>query len=104
MFLLSTAVGPRFPTGTPVRLQCGPGKAAVRRRYGDTPEWFPCGPAHMGTTPGYRLDRDPKEPLFGFGRCLAHSAVDPNLVYVTTHLRGAKTRFLTAIPSTFRCP
>jgi len=42
----------------------------------------------------YRLDRDPKEPLFGFGRCLAHFAVDPNLVYVTTHLRGAKTRFL----------
>ena len=39
-------------------------------------------------------DRDPKEPLFAFGRCLAHFAVDPDLVYMTTHLRGGKTRFL----------
>jgi len=42
----------------------------------------------------YRLDRDPKEPLFQFGRCLAHFAVDPALVYVTTELRGGKTAFL----------
>ncbi len=42
----------------------------------------------------YRTDRDPREPLFGFGRCLAHFAVDPDLVYVTTHLQGARTRFL----------
>jgi type I restriction enzyme R subunit len=42
----------------------------------------------------YRLDRDPKEPLFQFGRCLAHFAVDPALVYVTTDLRGGKTGFL----------
>jgi type I restriction enzyme R subunit len=42
----------------------------------------------------YRLDRDPKEPLFQFGRCLAHFAVDPSLVYVTTELRGGQTRFL----------
>ncbi len=42
----------------------------------------------------YRKDRDPKEPLFKFGRCLAHFAVDPELVYVTTHLRGDKTFFL----------
>jgi type I restriction enzyme, R subunit len=42
----------------------------------------------------YRLDRDPKEPLFQFGRCLAHFAVDPSLVYVTTELRGGKTVFL----------
>ena len=42
----------------------------------------------------YRLDRDPKEPLFALGRCVAHFAVDPHLVYVTTHLRGGKTRFL----------
>ncbi|MCZ7636540.1 MAG: type I restriction endonuclease [Verrucomicrobia bacterium] len=42
----------------------------------------------------YRLDRDPKEPLFRFGRCLAHFAVDPSLVYVTTELRGGQTRFL----------
>ena len=42
----------------------------------------------------YRLDRDPKEPLFQFGRCLAHFAVDPALVYVTTELLGGKTVFL----------
>jgi type I restriction enzyme R subunit len=42
----------------------------------------------------YKFDRDPKEPLFAFGRCLAHFAADPDLVYVTTHLQGAKTRFL----------
>jgi len=42
----------------------------------------------------YRLDRDPREPLFVFGRCLAHFAVDPALVYVTTVLRGSKTAFL----------
>jgi type I restriction enzyme R subunit len=42
----------------------------------------------------YRTQRDPREPLFKFGRCLAHFAVDPDLVYVTTHLQGSKTRFL----------
>jgi type I restriction enzyme R subunit len=42
----------------------------------------------------YRQDRDPREPLFAFGRCLAHFAVDPDQVYVTTHLTGPKTRFL----------
>ena len=42
----------------------------------------------------YKTDRDPREPLFGYGRCLAHFAVDPDLVYVTTHLDGARTRFL----------
>lgn len=42
----------------------------------------------------YKTDRDPREPLFRYGRCLAHFAVDPDLVYVTTHLEGVKTRFL----------
>ncbi|MBY0276656.1 putative DNA binding domain-containing protein [Candidatus Binatia bacterium] len=42
----------------------------------------------------YRTDRDPREPLLAYGRCLAHFAVDPHLVFVTTHLAGAKTRFL----------
>ena len=42
----------------------------------------------------YKTDRDPREPLLKYGRCLAHFAVDPELVYVTTHLDGAKTRFL----------
>lgn len=39
-------------------------------------------------------DRDCREPFFAFGRCLAHFAVDPDLVYVTTDLVGSGTRFL----------
>jgi type I restriction enzyme R subunit len=42
----------------------------------------------------YERDRDPREPLLSYGRCLAHFAVDPNLVYVTTHLHKEATRFL----------
>ncbi|MDE0028095.1 MAG: putative DNA binding domain-containing protein [Deltaproteobacteria bacterium] len=43
----------------------------------------------------YRTDRDPRgEPLLAYGRCLGHFAVDTDLVYVTTHLAGTKTRFL----------
>ncbi len=42
----------------------------------------------------YREDRDPREPLFGYARCLAHFAVDPEQVFVTTSLAGSKTRFL----------
>jgi len=42
----------------------------------------------------YKKDRDPREPLFAYGRCLAHFAVDPDLVYVTTQLAGPRTRFL----------
>lgn len=42
----------------------------------------------------YKVHRDPREPLFRYGRCLAHFAVDPHQVYVTTHLKGPKTRFL----------
>ena len=42
----------------------------------------------------YRNDRDPREPLFAYGRCLAHFAVDPDQVFVTTQLTGPKTRFL----------
>ena len=42
----------------------------------------------------YKTDRDPREPLFAYGRCLAHFAVDPDLVYVTTRLAGPNTRFL----------
>ena len=42
----------------------------------------------------YKRDRDPREPLFAYGRCLAHFAVDPGMVFVTTQLAGAKTRFL----------
>lgn len=42
----------------------------------------------------YRTDRDPKEPLLTFGRCLAHFAIDTDLVYMTPHLRGPQTFFL----------
>jgi type I restriction enzyme, R subunit len=42
----------------------------------------------------FQHTRDPKEPLFRFKRCLAHFAVDNDLVYVTTELAGAKTQFL----------
>src|SRR6516162_5705035 len=42
----------------------------------------------------YKTDRGPREPLFGYGRCLAHFAVDPGLVDVTTQIAGPDTRFL----------
>jgi len=42
----------------------------------------------------YCFDRDPREPLFTFRRCLGHFAVDPDLIYLTTQLQGTKTRFL----------
>ena len=42
----------------------------------------------------YRRTRDPREPMFALGRCLAHFAVDPFLVYVATQLKGDETVFL----------
>ncbi len=42
----------------------------------------------------YKNDRDPREPLLSYRRCLAHFAVDPDLVYITTRLAGPATRFL----------
>lgn len=42
----------------------------------------------------YKTSRDPREPLLSPGRCLAHFAVDPDLVYVTARLDREKTRFL----------
>jgi len=41
----------------------------------------------------YREDRSPKELLFA-KRTLAHFAVDPDLVFLTTRLTGTTTRFL----------
>lgn len=41
----------------------------------------------------YRHDRDPRELLFA-KRALVHFAVDPELVFLTTRLAGASTRFL----------
>ncbi|MCH8511153.1 MAG: DEAD/DEAH box helicase family protein [Kiritimatiellae bacterium] len=42
----------------------------------------------------YREDRDPRETLFQFRRCLVHFAVDPDEVWMTTRLEGDKTHFL----------
>ncbi len=42
----------------------------------------------------YKTNRDPREPLLAYGRCLAHFAVDPDLVYVATQLAGPRTSFL----------
>jgi len=42
----------------------------------------------------YKQDRDPREPLFLFRCCLAHFAIDPDLVYFTTKLEGTGTRFI----------
>ena len=42
----------------------------------------------------YRYDRDPREPLFLFKRCLVHFAVDNDLIYMTTRLSGKSTYFL----------
>ena len=39
----------------------------------------------------YKTDRDPREPLLAYGRCLGHFAVDPDLVFVTTRLAGPNT-------------
>lgn len=42
----------------------------------------------------YQTDRDPKEKLLTFKRCLTHFAVDTEQVFMTTDLRGLATRFL----------
>ena len=42
----------------------------------------------------YQRNRDPKEPLFQFKRCLVHFCVDNDRVSMTTKLSGDDTRFL----------
>ncbi|KKP64865.1 MAG: Type-1 restriction enzyme R protein, partial [Candidatus Moranbacteria bacterium GW2011_GWF2_34_56] len=42
----------------------------------------------------YRTDRDPRETLLSFKRCLVHFAIDTDLAYMTTKLNGLKTYFL----------
>ena len=42
----------------------------------------------------YKQDRDNKQPLLNFGRCLVHMAVDTEEVYMTTKLQGKSTFFL----------
>ena len=39
----------------------------------------------------YRRDRNPQEPLFRLGRCVAHFAVDESEVRFCTHLRGKES-------------
>jgi|MTBAKSStandDraft_2_1061841.scaffolds.fasta_scaffold05304_6 type I restriction enzyme R subunit len=42
----------------------------------------------------YKRDRDPREKLFEFGRCVAHFAVDDHEVRFCTHLKGKGSWFL----------
>src|SRR5271157_623064 len=42
----------------------------------------------------YQRDRDPRELLFQFGRCLTHFAVDDHEVRFCTHLKGKDSWFL----------
>jgi type I restriction enzyme R subunit len=42
----------------------------------------------------YKFDRDIRQPLLNFGRCLVHFAVDTDEVYMCTKLNGANSFFL----------
>ena len=42
----------------------------------------------------YRFDRDPKETLLQFKRCMVHFCVDNDKVSMTTRLMGSRTKFL----------
>ncbi|MDE2180242.1 MAG: type I restriction endonuclease subunit R [candidate division NC10 bacterium] len=42
----------------------------------------------------YKRDRDPRERLFEFGRCVVHFAVDDHEVRFCTHLKGKSSWFL----------
>ncbi len=42
----------------------------------------------------YKRDRDPREKLFGFGRCVAHFALDESEVHFCTHLEKKASWFL----------
>lgn len=42
----------------------------------------------------YKEERNPKETLLKFGRCLAHFTMDKNEVYFTTKLNSGKTFFM----------
>ena len=50
----------------------------------------------------YRTRRDPREPLFAYGRCLAHFAIDPETVFVTTRLVGPRDPFSAFQPRALR--
>ena len=42
----------------------------------------------------YKRDRDPRERLFNFGRCVVHFAVDDSEVQMCTQLKGKASWFL----------
>ncbi|MCF6156836.1 MAG: type I restriction endonuclease subunit R [Candidatus Brocadia sp.] len=42
----------------------------------------------------YKRDRDPRELLFQFGRCMVHFAIDDHEVRMCTHLKGKSSWFL----------
>ena len=42
----------------------------------------------------YKRDRDPRERLFEFGRCVVHFAVDDSAVRMCTRLAGKASWFL----------
>ncbi len=42
----------------------------------------------------YKQDRDPKETLLNFARCIVHFTIDTDEAYMTTKLEGKKTIFL----------
>lgn len=42
----------------------------------------------------YMNDRDSKDKIFNFARCLVHFAVDTDLAYMTTELKGNSTFFM----------
>ena len=42
----------------------------------------------------YKRDRDPRERLFEFGRCVVHFAVDDGAVQMCTRLAGKGSWFL----------
>ena len=52
------------------------------------------GQTHIDGEKQFREDRDPKEPLFRFKRCLVFFAVGNEKISMTTRLSGQKTRFL----------
>lgn len=42
----------------------------------------------------YKTNRDPREKLLSFKRCLTHFTVDTEVVFMATRLEGLRTRFL----------
>jgi len=42
----------------------------------------------------YQNDRDPKEKIFSFARCMVHFAADTELVYMTSQLQGKNSFFM----------